>query len=139
MRLVNLTPHAIVLQSADGTRTVVPPSGTIARVTSSPGAQETWADAPGVPPTPVPIFGKQDFGEVTGIPPRTDDETWRNPEALADARQTVVFIVSSMVLQALNREYLNNGRFVAPGKGPNDGAIRDGKGQIEAITRLVRG
>ena len=44
MKLVNLTPHSIVLQAANGDRIVVPPSGQLARVTSQPGTRldEAW-------------------------------------------------------------------------------------------------
>jgi len=35
--IINLTPHAINALSAEGVDTVIPPSGTVARVTSTPG------------------------------------------------------------------------------------------------------
>jgi hypothetical protein len=47
-----------------------------------------------------------------------------------------MYIVSGMVLSAL---YGTRPDVLAPGTGPNDGAIRDASGRIVAVTRLVRG
>jgi hypothetical protein len=115
MNLTNLTPHAITLRSADGTDTIVPPSGTVARVSSTPGALETVAGIP------VPVAGMQTFGGVEGLP--------------APAEGTM-FIVSAMVLAALRGSRPD---VVGPGTGPNDGAVRNEKGHVVAVTRLVRG
>lgn len=125
MRLVNLTPHAIVLQSSDGARTTVQPSGTVARRASTPGELEN------IDGVPVPIAARQSFGQVEGIPAFEPD---------------TLYIVSGMITSSMPEGL----PLVAPGTGPNDGAIRfpatlpDGSkhpqaGQIEAVTRLVRG
>ena len=113
--LINCTPHAITLRAADGTDTVVPPSGTVARVSSTPGALEM------VEGLPVPVAGMQTFGGVEGLP--------------APAPGTM-FIVSALVLSALRGSRPD---VVGPGTGPNDGAVRNERGHIVAVTRLVRG
>lgn len=46
MRLINLTPHAIVIRPAQGADITLPPSGQVARVTSTPGIAR---DIHGVP------------------------------------------------------------------------------------------
>lgn len=116
MNLVNLTPHAIVLQAADGTRTSIPPSGVVARVSSTPGYPET------VDGVPVPVYTPQMFGSVQGFPASFETDT--------------LYIVSALVI---SRAAVCGLPLVAPGTGPNDGAIRNAAGQIEAVTRLVRG
>lgn len=115
MNMMNLTPHAIGLRSADGTDTVLPPSGTVARVTSTPGALET------VEGCPVPVAGCQTFGGVEGLPEPTPG---------------TMFVVSGVVLTELKGSRPD---VVGPGTGPNDGAIRNDKGHVVAVTRLVRG
>lgn len=125
MKFVNLTPHKVVLQNAKGERTEIPPSGTLARVASKPGqylphggdATDTYSQSP------VPIHDAPQWGAVEGVPP---------PE------EGTIYIVSALVTGRLSRPDV-----VAPGTGPNDGAIRftDGpnKGQVDAVTRLNRG
>lgn len=124
MKLTNLTPHAIVLQAADGTRTTVPPSGTVARVGSVPG--ELLA----VDGVPVPVAEAAAYGPVDGLPEVVDPTIAR-----LRGLEPTLYIVSAMVLaRCAGRRDV-----VAPGTGPNDGAIRNAAGQIEAVTRLVRG
>ena len=60
--MINLTPHPITVRTAAGVVTF-PPSGTIARVTSS----ETAIGA--CPVTGAPII-KREWGAVTGLPPK---------------------------------------------------------------------
>lgn len=121
-KLVNLTPHEIGLALEDqGVFVVVPPSGTVARVASTPGA------AGRIPGVPVPVMGRQVWGAVTGLP---------------DPVEGVTYIVSAIVLG--RPECLDRDDVVGPGTGPNDGAIRfppghPRAGQVEAVTRLVRG
>lgn len=143
MKLVNLTPHAIVLRSApvtccDGWQgmdcvlcggqgiycppdTTIPPSGVIARVSTTPGKPEV------VEGVPVPVYSPSRFGSVTGLPSDHSDNT--------------LYIVSGIVLSAASSllNDLAGPKLVAPGTGPNDGAIRNDKGQIVAVTRLIRG
>jgi hypothetical protein len=113
--MINCTPHAITLRAATGEDTIVPPSGTVARVSSTPGALEM------VEGLPVPVAGMQTFGGVEGLPEPTPG---------------TMFIVSALVLSALRGSRPD---VVGPGTGPNDGAIRNEKGHVIAVTRLVRG
>ena len=77
--LINCTPHALTLRAATGEDTIVPPSGTVARVSSTPGALEAVAGVP------VPVAGAQTFGGVEGLPEPTPG---------------TMFIVSALVLSA---------------------------------------
>lgn len=112
MKLVNLTPHAVVLRGTDGDVTIAP-SGTVARVASVPGA-DTGVQAGG-----VPVFSSPSFGDVEGLPA---------PEA------DTIFIVSALVLARC----VGRTDVCGPGTGPNDGAVRDEGGRIVAVTRLIR-
>ena len=110
-KLVNLTPHPLTLRAADGSDTVLTPSGTVARVTSTPGTEGT------IESLPVPVMTADAFGEVIDLP---------------EAEEGTFFVVSGMVGSALS------GRpdVLVPGTGPKDGAIRNEKGHIVAVTRL---
>jgi len=108
--MVNLTPHAIVLRDAEGTDHVVPPSGIVARVSSTPGAVGLVAGIP------VPVAAPEAFGEIEGLP--------------APAPGTI-YIVSAMVGARVSRADV-----LMPGTGPADGAVRNEKGHIVAVTRL---
>lgn len=116
MKLVNLTPHAIVLQAVDGSCTTLPPSGLVARISQTPGDPEA------VDGVPVLVYSAGKWGTLEGMPETLDDDT--------------LYVVSSLVLGRCG-EMLP--RLVAPGTGPGDGPIRNEKGQIVAVTRLVRG
>jgi len=80
LTLVNLTPHALTLVSATGEHTVLPPSGSVARVASTPG---TVGARDGFP---CAVASPTVFGEVTGLP---------------DPSAGTAFIVSGMVGSAL--------------------------------------
>lgn len=110
MKLINLTPHPIVIRAADSDTTLAP-SGTVARVSSIPGAVHE------LPSFPCPVANPPVVGEVTGIP---------------DAQDGVAYIVSGMVLSATDRADV-----FGPGTGPADGAIRNEAGHIIAVTRLI--
>jgi hypothetical protein len=77
MRIVNLTPHALTIEAADGTWHHAIPSDGVARVS------ETRADAGTVGPFAVTTVR---YGDVTGLPPETDG---------------VACVVSAMVKAAL--------------------------------------
>ena len=111
MKLINLTPHDINLQTPSGEIQTIPKSGNVARVKTLPREAEDTG-------LPVPTYPPTRFGEIDGLPPQ---------------EQGVVFIVSSLILSLLDREDC-----VAPATGPNDGAIRNERGHIMAVTRLVR-
>jgi hypothetical protein len=116
MKLVNLTPHPITLQTADGTKTTIEVSGTVARIDSSPGTPAIVAGCP------VPVYSATVYGQPNGLP---------SPAVVAP---DTLFVVSALFAGRVP------GRkdVVYPGTGPNDGAIRDAKGQIAAVTRLIQ-
>ena len=109
-KIVNLTKHNIVLRGEDGQDTVVPPSGTVARVAQEPGERYYLEGVP------VPIQAPAKIGEVQGLP---------------DPEPGTIYIVSGQVLREASRPDV-----FAPGTGPKDGAIRDEKGRIVAVTCL---
>lgn len=113
MTVINLTPHALTLRAPDGTDNVIPPSGTVARVSNTPGSP-TGDQVGG-----VPVVSADTTGEVTGLP---------------EPVEGTVFIVSGFVGSAL----AGSGRddVLVPGTGPKDGAIRNERGHIVAVTCL---
>jgi hypothetical protein len=105
----NLTPHAIVIRTAEGD-TTVEPSGSVARVAST----ETVVPAgTGIAGVDIPVATRE-WGEVSGLPAEGEP-----------------CIVSALVL---GRVPGRKGVY-APDTGPT--AIRDEKGQIMAVTRLI--
>jgi len=109
--LINLTPHPIALAGPDGAIIeTIAPSGTVARVVQTPGAAYRVADAP------VPIQGRDTMGAAEGIP---------------EPSLGVLYVVSGMVLAACDRPDV-----VAPGTGPQDGAVRDAAGRLVAVRVL---
>ena len=112
-KIVNLCPHSIVLRTPEGEDVTISPSGTVARVSATPGALEEAGDLP------VPVAGVTVFGEVTDLPGPVPG---------------TVYIVSGLVG---SRVVDRNDVFV-PGTGPRDGAIRDDNNRIVAVTRLNR-
>jgi hypothetical protein len=106
--MINLTPHAIVIQGPDGSRTTIAPSGTVARAT----ALETAA------------------GDHAGVPVVT--RAWGAVTGLGDARPV---LVSSPVLDACRAQGLDTAGVYAPDTGAT--AVRDDAGRIVAVTRLV--
>jgi hypothetical protein len=115
MKFVNLTPHAITICGFTGEYTMIPPSGSVCRVASNPG---TISHPFGFP---CYVASPTVYGEVEGLPAPQDG---------------VAYLVSGMVLSALQAGPIRRDVF-APGTGPNDGAIRNDKGHIAAVTRLI--
>lgn len=113
MLFVNLTPHPIVLRAVTGTDTVLGPSGQVARVSSTPGEDVI------LPGVPVPVRGAPTWGAVENLPAPSHG---------------IMYIVSGLVAGRCAGRH----DVVAPGTGPNDGAIRNRDGHIVAVTRLVR-
>ena len=117
--MINLTPHAIVIQiikKGYSEKITIPPSGTVARVDH----QERFVDKLVISgELSVDVISRSTVN-ITGLP--------------ADADEPV--LVSSMVLEALQQM---GGYEEYPVYAPDTGvtAIRNEKGQIEAVTRLV--
>ena len=122
MIVLNLTPHPIVVRSADGTDTILPPAapkGQEPRVSNHPGAVLTDHPLTRL----VAIHGVDFTGEVENLPAPV---------------KGVFFIVSGMVGDALRARCIFRPDILVPGTGPKDGAIRDQMGNIAAVTRLKR-
>lgn len=113
--MINLTPHAIVIRLADNTDLTIAPEGVVARVSTS----SVEVEVEGVP---VPVIRTQ-YGEVENLP--TTEE----------AKASGGILVSGLVLSRLGQEW--TGVAFAPATGPNDGAVRNEKGHIVAVTKLV--
>lgn len=116
MKVVNLTPHAICVQTEAGDLARFEPSGIVARVVT------VRAEVPAVAGFRVVA---QDMGDVTGLPP---------------VEAGTIYIVSAMVLSAL---VLERGQGISSRAGvdvfaPDTGAdaIREG-GQIVAVRGFV--
>lgn len=145
---VNLTSHGVTLQSADGTRFTVSASGTVARIASEPGEH-------------VIIEGCAGFDSGIAI---HDPTRWGEPVGLPDPDPTgaTTYIVSALFAGRVGRTSCPHCQWektepdydycphcgglgkmsridvVYPGTGPADGCIRDSKGMVEAVTRLIR-
>lgn len=119
MKLINLTPHQITLVIDDGEGDfidhAVEPSGSIARVSMTEveagKLQDEWGN------DFIPIIRRVP-AEVEGLPEPTPD---------------TIFIVSSMVLDAL--KHTTRTDVFAPDTGPS--ARRNDKGQVTGVYRLV--
>lgn len=119
-KLVNLTPHEIVLMDDSGEKEIarIPVAGEAARVETR-ATQTGTVEINGVS---IPIVSTQ-FGEVKNLPEPEDG---------------VIYITSILVAQALRGK---RDDVVAPDTGP-DSAVRfaDGpqKGQIKGVRRFTR-
>lgn len=121
--MLNLTPHAITLKFSDGGEITYPPSGTVARVATVEKAIGTMdVVPPGVAECDeqgnsngkrIPVI-RRTLGAVTGLPV-----------------EGVECLVSAMVLSAVP------GRTGVYAPDTGDTAIRNDKGFVVAVTRLV--
>jgi hypothetical protein len=110
VELVNLTPHEVRVMGENGKiRLVVPPSGKVARVKTVQAVVGNVNNIPVVRTT---------FGDVEGLP---------------EPRENIVYIVSSIVAQAVpHREDV-----IAPDTSPQ-GVVRDEQGRIVGVKRFQR-
>lgn len=109
--LVNLTPHAVSLRLPSGEILRLESQG-VARVATLP------AESSEVKGLPVPVLPSPAFGPVEGLPGPVEGTS---------------FVVSGLVLA-----HCGGRRDVfAPATGPSDGAERNEKGHVTAVTRLV--
>lgn len=127
--IINLTPHPIRIRWADvrepiphETDIVLEPQDEPARLATR---SEYWADT---------HFPEDDYGGPGHQIP-TYQVSHGEPENLPPPRPGVYLIVSLPMLLALGATRPD---LRAPGTGPQDGAIRDTRGQIFAVTRLVK-
>lgn len=110
MKLVNLTPHALVImpEGPDGPTVTIPPSGIVARCATS-RVQVNTVTVDGVT---IPV-NRTEFGAVTGLP---------------DPQPDTIFVVSALVAQAVpDRQDV----FIV------DDAVRDEQGRIIGARALA--
>lgn len=112
MKLVNVTPHEIVIRPTDGQEIRLPPSGTVARVDTV----QQDAGLAIVDDALITIVSTR-FGNIVDLPP---------PE------EGVLYVASTLVAQAAAERGRRD--VVAPDTGPT--AIRDEAGRIVAVRRL---
>lgn len=115
--MINLTPHPITIKTTTGEYITIPPSGKIARIISS-NASSYDVDINGI--------------TVSYVHP--GDETIVD---LPEPQEGVFYIVSSLVLNYLRNSNSNRKDVLSPGTGTKDGVIRDERGNIIAITKLI--
>jgi len=110
---INCTPHTLVLARADGVDDLaLLPSGEVARVAMRASPR----------------------GTVNGF--NVLHDVWGAVEGLPAPRPGCVFLVSGLVLAALEKEGSRRTDVLAPATGPRDGAVRDAKGFVIAVTQL---
>lgn len=110
--IVNLTPHTLnVVDDAGKIILSVAPSGTIARVTTQ---QTVVGNVGGVDVV------RTVFGDVDGLPAPQDD---------------VVYVVSTLVLQALKANGIFRNDVVSPDTSPTS-VVRDDAGNIIGVKRF---
>lgn len=161
----NLTPHPIVLRRPDGTDLTIPcdPAGPC-RVAQRPATLlhgywsrhvvgEVLSD---LDHGPVPVYQSGGWGPVEGLPASVaPGETLivslfaaqaarAEAAAIATARSLGRWLDGSAYAYSdeertdHERREAVLGAVVAPGTGPDDGAIRGADGKVMAVTRLVR-
>jgi len=105
--LVNLTPHDIVIYHEDGktVKLVIRASGQVARATAR----------------------RKKIGEINGIPVYRNE--FSEVEGLPKPKRGVIYIVSSLVQQALKLRGIKRKDIVSPDTSP-EGVVRDKNGRI---------
>ena len=107
VQLVNLTPHDIVIYHEDGetVKLVIKASGQVARATAR----------------------RKKIGEINGIPVYRNE--FSEVEGLPKPKRGVIYIVSSLVQQALKLRGIKRKDVVSPDTSP-EGVVRDKNGRI---------
>jgi len=110
VKFVNLTPHEVVVYDQEGREIVlrIPPSGKVARVTST---------------TRV-------VGEVNGIPVRRVE--YGSIVDLPEPQENTIYIVSTLVLLALKEKGVARNDIVSPDTN-TDSVIRDSQGRVIGV------
>lgn len=108
VKIVNLTPHEVVLIGEGGVLARIPPSGKVARVAVKSVTVGSLLGAP---------VRKTEYGEVEGLPEPTPG---------------TVYIVSTVVLLALAAKGVRRNDVVAPDTSPGS-AVRDPNGNIIGV------
>lgn len=112
MKFINLTPHVLNVIGDDGSVVLsVPPSGTVARVATQ---QTVATQLDGIDVV------RTVFGDVDGLPAPQPD---------------TVYVVSTLVLQALRHAGVDRSDVVAPDTSPAS-VVRNADGQVVGVKRF---
>ena len=160
MKLINLTPHPVVVLDDGGKKILeIPPSGKVARVEVKREPVGTLAGVPLVRSEfGEPMVGDLPFDKALHVCdnckhsddlscpvwPREVDEdgVWSEGDgfigmcACDEQVPKVIYIVSTIVLQAINSYYGKRNDVVAPDTSPA-GAVRDSEGRIIGVKAFV--
>jgi hypothetical protein len=119
MKIVNLTPHAMVLFDAIGVTEVarIEASGSVARVLT----QATEVGVISINGADIPVV-ETSYGQVENLPESEED---------------TVFVASILVVSALKALGINRYDVVAPDTGPQS-VVRDFNGNILGVKRFTR-
>lgn len=122
-RLINLTPHEVVLVGENGSMMRIPPSGQVARVAERvEGAEEFLAVAGNTTPSEIQFslggvpLRRVSYGEIEGLPPREEG---------------TFFVVSAVVAMAAAKAGREDVLF------PHE-LVRDSQGRIVGARALAR-
>tara|TARA_R100001163_G_C5068510_1_gene209053 strand:+ start:23443 stop:23844 length:402 start_codon:yes stop_codon:yes gene_type:complete len=123
--LVNLTPHPIIIVKDNGSIVQITPSGMVVRLRTSPQEKLPGFDYHGVN---IDVVTPQDFLDTIDWP--------------SDLSNTTTSVIVSMPVGQLINKLHKRGRKLpyvcyGPDSGP-DSVIRDAKGGIRGVKRLVR-
>lgn len=110
MNIVNLTPHSVVVYKDGGVFVTIPPSGVVARITSS---------------TTV-------IGEIDGIP--VTQTVFEPVTGLPDPQENTIYIVSLFVHGSPSVAHRTD--LYRPDTGPQS-AVRDADNKIIGVTALA--
>ena len=120
---INLTPHNLNFQDANGKIHTINTSETICRVGTKTSKEVGKISSSELPwGFSAPIFSAPVFTSIIDLP---------------DAEDGKVFIVSGFVAAAMRAAGMDRPDVIVPGTGPKDGCIRE-NGRIVAVTRFVR-
>jgi len=111
VRFINLTQHSINVVRDGSVVLSIPPSGTVARVATF---QTVVCQLDGIDVV------RTVFGDIVGLP---------------DPQDGVVYVVSTLVLQALKASGVDRSDVVAPDTSPAS-VVRDDVGQIVGVKRF---
>ncbi len=151
MKLINLTPHPVVVLDDGGKKILeIPPSGKVARVEVK---REPVGTLNGVPLVRnsygEPVVGDLPFDKAFHVCDNCEHSNNNSCPVWSEGSDgfigmcscdeqvpTVIYIVSTIVIQAINSYYGKRNDVVAPDTSPA-GAVRDSEGRIIGVKAFV--